>query len=250
MGESSSAGERSWSRVGRRRGSVSPFSQARPARQRPAGRGKRPLIGCHRPGRREAVCLLYCIWSLRVKMGSVVMLLCAGIKRSAYRDRQQRFQTQSHDRHTGHNAPYLVPYMYALHDLKPGGSAARDAVRASRIRYAYPLQWPARPDLVSASCRCRKSPFDSPVPSTGRGRRGPRRCLSYCRINPGCFRAWALIIPRACQTQSCNRPPTWACTIPAIVHAFLCPTVAVTSTSLTPANWVLSKVLRTAGWLV
>lgn len=108
VGESSSAGERSWSRVGRRRGSVSPFSQARPARQRPAGRGKRPLIGCHRPGRRETVCLLYCIWSLRVKMGSVVVLLCAGIKRSAYRDRQQRFQTQSHDRHTGHNAPYLV----------------------------------------------------------------------------------------------------------------------------------------------
>jgi hypothetical protein len=83
-------------------------SQARPARQRPAGHGKRPLIGCHRPGRRETVCLLYCIWSLRVKMGSVVVLLCAGIKRSAYRDRQQRFQTQSHDRHTGHNAPYLV----------------------------------------------------------------------------------------------------------------------------------------------
>jgi hypothetical protein len=67
------------------------------------------------------------------------------------------------------------------------------------------------------------NPFDSPVPSTGRGRRGPRRCLSYCRINPGCFRAWALIIPRACQTQSCNRPRTWACTIAGIVHAFLCP---------------------------
>lgn len=96
-------------------------------------------------------------------------------------------------------------------------------MRASRIRYAYPLQWPARPDLVSASCRCRKSPFDSPVPSTGRGRRGPRRCLSYCRINPRCFRAWAIIIPRPCQTQSCNRPRTWACTIAGIVHAFLCP---------------------------